>query len=243
MIEASVIATEAKNELLTRLDWMILQPERIVEMNYHPITMGDELKKRYSQAQLMTLHHSEQILTYLQAQASKQQLICADISIPVANHSIDLLILNFLFPWQRDHRLLFKECRRVLRPNGLLMFTALGLGTLEEYHTVLGDMFLPQLIDMHDIGDLLLSEKFADPVLDVNHYTVTYRSLDRLSRELYLSGMVASPLASTKHSCFTKKDDCFSLHYEVVYAHAFLPTQAPAEEGVVKIPLSHLRKK
>ena len=88
--------------------------------------------------------------------------MCADAEkLPLRNQTVDLIFANFLLPWHNDFTVLLREWKRVLRPDGLLMLTALGPDTLREWRGTFAEAHLPLLVDMHDIGDVLLQEGFC----------------------------------------------------------------------------------
>ena len=45
-------------------------------------------------------------------------------------------------------------------------------------------------IDMHDLGDALVRSGFAEPVLDVERYTLEYADVSRLAADLKATGEV-----------------------------------------------------
>jgi malonyl-CoA O-methyltransferase len=96
-------------------------------------------------------------------------------------------------------------------------------------------------MDMHDLGDALLHEGFIDPVLDVNYYVTNYCEQNKLRKELEASEMLEqSP--SEWNTMMPAEDGTWDITYEVIYAHAFAPLPPSADEGIVKIPLTQLRK-
>ena len=86
---------------------------------------------------------------------------------------------------------MFPEWQRVLKVNGLLMFSTLGPDTLKELqrrvrakrkrrtasrrseHTI-------EFVDMHDLGDMLVESGFEIPVMDQEVLTITYKSPESL---------------------------------------------------------------
>jgi malonyl-CoA O-methyltransferase len=84
------------------------------------------------------------------------------------------------------------EAKRVLKPGGLYVFTTFGPDTLKElrhsWSKVDDDNHVNQFVDMHDIGDALLQDGFAEPVMEAEIMTVTYDSVDRLMRDLKAIG-------------------------------------------------------
>ena len=81
---------------------------------------------------------------------------------------------------------------RVLAPGGLVMFSTFGPDTLKELRArtraPTGTRTCNRFIDMHDIGDMLVAAGFADPVMDMEHVTLTYADVRELMRDLKAIG-------------------------------------------------------
>lgn len=213
-----MIAGEVAEELFARLAWMTIKPEVVLSVG-----CGDEVSLKLQQ------HYPE-------AKIIRELL---------PDQSADVIFANMALPWQADNKKVFQSWRRMLRPNGLLIFSTLGLDTLKECQAIFSDA-LPSFVDMHDVGDDLLAAGFSDPVLDVDYYTTVYRSREKLIAELRASGMLGSePDAVQVDQLIATDDQTYELTYEVVFAHAFAPLQSDrsvTEDGVVKVPLSQLRR-
>jgi len=171
--------------------------------------------------------------------------LCEDggnLSLP--DQSVDFIFANFYLPWQTAIEPVLREWRRVLRPDGLLMLTALGPDTFKEYAEQFADSIIPHWLDMHDLGDLLLKVGFSDPVLDACHYTTVYKEPDKLARELKHSAMLSAESSSA--SLTPSEDGSFTLTYEVIHAHAFAPSAntsvSPVKDGIVRIPVSQIKR-
>lgn len=244
---AAVLARETGEEMLARLDWMTLRPGLVVDLGCGTGEMSSRLQTRYPEATVLALDLSGGMLEYAK-RAGQRGCVNADAGqLPLRNQSVDLIFANLLFPWHEDMGLLLRECHRVLSPDGLIMFTAFGLDTLKEWQAILNHTISPVFVDMHVIGDLMLQSGFVDPVLDVNHYTLTYREQTHLFQELHANGMltVKPEMINPEEISFTE-EETMPVTYEVVFAHAFV--QAPgdeiaaSEDGVVRVPLAHLRR-
>jgi malonyl-CoA O-methyltransferase len=126
------------------------------------------------------------------------------------------------------------------------MLSTFGPDTLAAFHPVFREEDLPRRIDMHDIGDLLLQEGYADPVLDVDYYTLTYKNRKKLIAELKESHILMPAAAYQEEEITAQEDGTWHAVYEVIYAHAFAPSPqedlSPSEKGVVRVPLDHVRK-
>jgi malonyl-CoA O-methyltransferase len=102
--------------------------------------------------------------------------------LPIASGSLDLVWSNLAFHWFDDVPAAIAEWYRVLRPGGLLTFSALGVDSLAELRAV--GVRLPPLPDLHDIGDALVAAGFAEPVMDAERLTVTWTDPLRLFADL-----------------------------------------------------------
>lgn len=246
---AAVISREASEELFSRLDWMSITPRVVVDMGCGTGEMSSRLQARYTDAIVIALDLSERMIQHAKHQTPTLSCVCGDAgALPLADQSVDLIFANQLVPWHADVKKLLHEWRRVLRPDGVVMLTALGPDTLKEWRELLHQAITPDLMDMHDIGDLMVHEKFADPVLDINHYTLTYRDQQQLFKELHASGILNSTPAQSLTNTLARTDKgTWSVTYEVVFAHAFVPPQSDevsaSSDGIVRIPLSRLRQR
>jgi len=234
--------------MFSRLDWMTITPRIIVDMGCGVGNMSARLQTRYGDANVLALDLSLPMVQLARQESPHIAHVCADAGIlPLAHQSVDLIFANFLLPWHADFSALGREWRRVLRPGGILMFTALGPDSFKEWRTLFSQDDLPTLIDMHDIGDLLLQEGFADPVLDINYYTMTYRAQAHLFHELRASGMLVPGSKQPIDAIAPSEDGTWPVTYEVIYAHAFAPADhvevSASPDGIVRVPLAHLRRK
>lgn len=221
---AAVLAREVESQMLERLDVVALKPKQILTIGFGTDSSQLLLQTRYPEAEITRVDFTDEML--------EQTWTLMDINeLPFAENSIDLIISNLFLPWCAHYEKLFFEWRRILRPEGLLMFTSFGPETLCEWKNQ--DVLLPNLMDMHVLGDALMHVGFSDPVLDVEQFVVNYKDPEKLIYELQMTGMI-----------FKKPAGTFSSHitYEVVYAHTWGPsTLIPGEEdGVVKVPLTQL---
>lgn len=111
--------------------------------------------------------------------------------------SIDLVWSNLALHWHPRPDLVFREWHRIARVDGLVMFSCFGPATLREVRqaletTGLRTATLP-LVDMHDLGDLLLESGFVDPVMDQETLTLTYDDPAKLLRDVRTLGGNPNP--------------------------------------------------
>lgn len=218
----AICAQRVGDELLRRLDIVALQPNTIVEVGSATGYHLPFLQNRYPKATLIALDLHIPLLQFAKPKAIK--LCAATERLPFPDHSIDLLIANLVLPWCASLNAVLQEWHRVLRPEGLLIFTSLGPNTLNQLQTAI----IPTLTDMHVVGDALIQMGFQDPILDVEHLTFTYRDAETLAYELQITDMLS------KESILPAFTGIFPITYEVVFGHAWGSTP---KDQVAKIPV------
>ena len=158
--------------------------------------------------------------------------------IPLQTASVDLVFANLLLPWIDDHPACFAEIARVLRKDGVFAFATFGPDSLSEIReawlAIDEEWHVNAYPDMHDLGDALVRAGLRDPVLDVDHMTVTYRDTGALYRDL--TGAGARNCLHGRRRTLTGKnrfgamdkllaermtDSVLSLKLELVYGHAW----------------------
>jgi malonyl-CoA O-methyltransferase len=175
--------------------------------------------------------------------------VAADLErLPLASASIGLVWSNLALQWVNDLPATLKELHRVLEPGGLLMFSTFGPDTLKElrasYQGVDTRTHVSRFVDMHDIGDMLVHGGFADPVMDMEPFTLTYDDVRGLMRDLKSIG--AHNATHGRPSALTAKSTMKAVAasyerfrssgklpatFEVVYGHAWKPLARVSPTG------------
>jgi malonyl-CoA O-methyltransferase len=135
------------------------------------------------------------------------------------------------------------------------MFSTFGPDTLKElraaWSSVDGFSHISPFVDMHDLGDALMAARFADPVMDAERLTLTYGDVRDLMAELRtigarnatdrrprgLTGPRRLAALAAAYERERRPDGALPASYEVVYGHAWAPTQKPVAGGI-GVPLS-----
>lgn len=252
---AAVLQREVERRMFERLDYVKLAPATVLDAGSGTGTGARELARRYPRARLIALDIA---LTMLEAARGPRSLlqrlgvgrsriacVCADIErLPLKGGSVDLIWSNATLQWATDLPATLKELRRVLRPGGLLMFSTFGPDTLKELRAAFaatdGHSHVNRFVDMHDIGDLLVQARLADPVMDMEHITMTYGTVRDLMRDLKaigahnvtagrprgLGGRQALAAVEQYYEAW-RRNGVLPATYEVVYGHAWAPTGGP----------------
>ena len=243
---AAVLQREVVNRLLERLDYVRVDPQTIVDVGAGTGYIAAGLAGRYQQARIVEMDLSINMLQqglkkipWYRRPFMNKCLLCGDAEqLPLASDSVDLVISSLTLQWCNDLQQTFAEFRRVLKPGGLLMFTTFGPDTLQElrqsWASVDQQGHVSPFLDMHDIGDSLLGVGLAEPVMDVEHFTLTYPHVSALVRDLKDIGATNSLMQRQRG--LTGKQAYQSMvqayeklrvngllpaSYEVVYGHAW----------------------
>ncbi|SAK83834.1 methyltransferase domain-containing protein [Caballeronia ptereochthonis] len=191
------------------------------------------------------------------------QLAQADFSaLPFASDAFELLWSNLALHWHSRPDLVFPEWQRVLKVNGLLMFSTFGPDTLRELaaayreaERTLGLAPVPHTIDfvdMHDLGDMLVESGFEIPVMDQEVLTITYKSPESLIADVTRWGAYPFERAyEAGHAelqavrgavhraleALRRDDGTIPLTFEVIYGHAWkaVPRMTPEGHGIVRL--------
>ena len=148
--------------------------------------------QQYPQAAVIGIDSSQAMLAAAAQGRPPAALVRADAqSLPLPDHSVDLLLANLVLPWC-DPQALLHEFARVLARDGLLLASTTGPATLQEvrraWRKIDADVHVHAAFDMQTLGDLCMGVGLREPVLDSDLLTVRYSSPDRLHAELRGSG-------------------------------------------------------
>lgn len=264
---AAVLQAEVRSELLARLDLVRLVPDVVLDLGAGTGRATIELKRRYRRSQVVAVDIAEGMLheaARRQTLLRRFRRVCADAAaLPLGDASVDLVFSNLMLQWCDDPDRVFAECRRVLRPNGLLAFATFGPDTLVElrraWSAADGRTHVNRFIDMHDLGDALVRSGFAEPVLDVERYTLTYAAVRDLMRDLKAIGAhnanAGRPRGLTGKGTLARMLEAYEgfrqegrlpATYEVVFGHAWAPVPRPRDRAVageVSVPLSRIGRR
>lgn len=259
----AVLQREIADRLLERLDYVRLEPRRVLDLGAGTGYAVDALHRRYRKAQVIALDFAHGMLLQTKRRGRwlrRPLCVCADAeSLPLADGAVDLIVSNATIQWCNELDRTFTECLRVLRPGGLLMFTTFGPDTLKElrqaWARVDGASHVSPFLDMHDIGDALVRARFSDPVLDTERMTLTYAAVRDLMQDLKILGAVNAtldrPRGLTGRARLKALDDAYEAYrregrlpasYEVVYGHAWVPEQKPAAGGIA-VPIDTIKRR
>lgn len=202
--QAAVLQREVGGRMLSRLDYIKHTPDVILDAGSGTGYGTRQLRLRYPGARMLAVDIAPAM--HFQARPSvswwKQLLavrgnqtsyVCGDIEqMPLKDSCAGLVWSNLTLQWCNDINRTLAEVHRVLQAGGLFMFSTFGPDTLKElrqaFRSADNYSHINRFTDMHDIGDMLVHNGFATPVMDMEYIVLTYDDVTSVMRDLKAIG-------------------------------------------------------
>lgn len=265
--EAPWLHGEVARRMAERLDIIRAKPRAVLDWWAHTGAGQALLAQAYPDADLFIVEPTEPLRERSRQAAlvpwwsprrwrgRVPQVLEAD-AMPVGR--VDLVWSNMMLHASVDPPALFTRWHRALVVDGFVMFSCLGPGTLRELRELYQRMgwgpAMAELVDMHDLGDMLVQAGFADPVMDQEVLTLTWDSPQALLRELRSLGANAAPERCeglrtprwrdrllSELSTLAGPDGRIRMAFEVAYGHAFKAAPRAALSAETKVSLDDMR--
>jgi malonyl-CoA O-methyltransferase len=262
---AAGLQTRVRDELLSRLDLVSIEPAVVVDLGCGTGQGARGLKDRYRAARVIGLDCALGMLR--EARRRSRWLrpihrVCGDVfRLPFRDGVINLMFSNLMLQWCDDLDAALQEIRRVLAPEGFFAFTTFGPDTLRELRTAWaaadGGTHVSGFRDLHDIGDAIARAGMSEPVMDVERLTMAYPDVATITRNLKVVGAHNATAARargltgkgrwramTEAYETQRQAGLLPVTYEVVYGAAWgarVRAAAPAMHGEVRIPVNAIR--
>jgi len=194
-----MLQTEVRDRLLERLEWVRLQPHRVLDLGSGTGKALAALATRFPGSEVVGLDLTPAMLQVADARlagtagGSPPVLVCGDAArLPFPDQSIDLVFSSLAMHWSPALDGVLAEVRRVLRHPGLFTFTTPGPGSYRELRRAWqavddGEHVMP-FPEMRALGDGLVRAGLAEPVLDTETLTLQYRDFGQLVADLRATG-------------------------------------------------------
>lgn len=248
--EAAILAREVGRRLGHRLDCVRLAPRRFADIGCATGDGVTELQHRYPDALPLAVDYARPMLAAVQSRSNwldrlrrrAPRCVNADVkALPFAAGSLDLVWSNLMLHWLDDPQPAFIEINRVLAEGGLLHFAMLGPDTLKALRDAAGKVGVGgtagRFLDMHDIGDLLVAAGFADPVMEMEMLTLTYRSPRAFLADQRHLGVRDGLLGRLPwrdwrrvFAAWEREEGLLPARFEIVYGHAWKVAPRPTNK-------------
>ncbi len=258
---------EVARRMAQRLPVVKLRPSQVLNWGAFVGASQALLSRAYPTAQVLTVEASAQrrdatALTLRQPWYSRARwlrpqahVLCVD---DVQAGSAQLLWSNMGLQGSIEPQADMRAWQRALAVDGFLMFSSLGPGTLQSLSRLYAQQGWPAamapLVDMHDLGDMLVQSGFADPVMDQETVTLTWATPAAALDELRQLGGNVDPrrFAGLRTPRWRSRllallqeqaggDGRVRLDFEVVYGHAFRAAPRPKLAAQTQVPLEDMR--
>ncbi|MFA5663090.1 methyltransferase domain-containing protein [Castellaniella sp.] len=270
---AQFLYGEIAQRMLRRLAYIRIAPQDILDAGCGAAHALDPLRARYPNLNYLGQDACEPLLEVARQRYATtpgfwhrlrnkptprpgfSQADLAETGLP--DQSLDLVWSNLALHWHPEPHMVLQEWRRILRNDALAMYSSLGPGSLRELREAVADADLDtqpmEFVDMHDFGDLMLQVGFADPVMDQEIITLTYRSAEKLLDDVRILG--GNPSRGRRRSLSGRNwrnrllqtleqrrhdDGTIHLSLEVAYGHAW---RVAARRGVFgELPVATFKR-
>ncbi len=252
---------EIGRRLLAHLDFTKLEPKSILDIGcgtgFFTRLLADKYKKAHIYAtdisENMVYHARDKQPKRLPWQRKYHHTTSDAIALPFQDESFDLVTSNLAMQWVPEAQTMMREMRRVLKPEGLILFSTFGRRTLTELKQTLAhthpehtSSVLP-FADVMSLGNSLGECAVEDHVTDADLFTLTYPNTMALIRELKSLGASANAIQGrsgglygrallrniesyySKH--FQHEDGRIHATFEALYAQAWHKPYSYADRG------------
>jgi len=234
---------EVASRLLDRIGFRRDEPRTVVDLGCGTGAAAEALKKSFRKAQVIALDFAPGMLAAARGRSRLTRplyAVNADMSgLPFSRHSVDLAFCNLALPWLADPVRFFGEALRVLRPGGMLLFSAFGPGSLEQLETAARaagcSVEASGFPDLLELGDALTATGFREPVMDVDRITLDYPGVSAMFDELEVTGtallvdgwpeLKSGPEKLAQYWPDRAANGRIPLSFEIVYGAAFGPPE------------------
>jgi malonyl-CoA O-methyltransferase len=259
---------EVAQRMQDRLDYILTVPARWLD--WEPVRGGLQahraLQKRYASAQDLLWEASPKRLAHARAALTPPWWRLARWRRPVPKPwqdeqpGVQMLWANMSLHADAEPAQTLAQWHAALATDGFLMFSCLGPDTLKELRAVYQAMGWPaphhDYTDMHDLGDMLAGAGFAEPVMSMEHITLTFTSAERLLQELQGLGKNwhvqrfqglrtlrwrERLLAALQQLADPRSGGQLALTFEVIYGHAFKPAATIPLQAQSTVSLENMR--
>ncbi|WP_302173293.1 biotin synthase [uncultured Hydrogenophaga sp.] len=252
---------EVGNRMAERLQWFRQQPQSW--LNWEPVVGGLEVHRALRQrlAQATCFVHSAQPQAALSATREAPESVGwtgfwrrrepGGPARAEPGTTVQMLWANMALHAQAHPQATIRQWHRHVEVDGFLMFSCLGPDSLSELRALYADRGWAapshSFTDMHDWGDMLVGQGFAEPVMDMERITLSYSSPAALLDELRSLGrnLSSGRQAGLRGRTWRRQleqaietglprgpDGRLLLTFEVIYGHAFkAPPRIPVSSS------------
>lgn len=246
--EYSYLQREVNSRLSSRLSLIKHSPEYILDIGSGTGELSLSLHNKFPNAHIYSSDICIEMLEIHKNKKDQSFKIVADAeALPFREDSFDTVLSSLTFHWCKIDEYFFSNFLKILKPGGLLLFSAAGPNTLREFRECSFDISskleLNHFLDMHHYGDYLLKSAFDDPVVDSETIIVQFSSFNSLMDSLRKTGtnfcmsshkrnfISKTEYKDIKSSTYNSDKNCYELTFEIIFGYAIKLPKNPIKPG------------
>jgi malonyl-CoA O-methyltransferase len=265
---------EVGRRMAERLEWIVQAPSSWVDWSalLGGLQAHRSVAQRYPQAQPWLAGEQTEAALAALAPADRpgagwaiwrrrQTAPLAPLPWTADGAGVGMVWANMALHLAPDPQAQLAQWRDMLAVDGFLMFSCLGPDTGRELRALYAELGWPApaapWVDMHDLGDMLVQAGMAEPVMDMERFTLTYASAERLLRDLRETGRNLSQqrpaglrgrrhrqalLEALERRLPRTADGQLGLTVEVIYGHAYRPTPRVSLAAATTVTEAEMRQ-
>jgi malonyl-CoA O-methyltransferase len=231
------VKTELSQRMAQNLAFIKIEPQRVFLENKISTNAVKELKKIYPKAFFAA--NFKMPISLLESIEPVKKIFAKKVPQNNLLSTYDLIwSSNLAIPKQAITESQIKSWNALNSDNGLLMLTYLGPDTAREFQEIFSTK--PDIVDMHDFGDLLVHCGYSDPVMTMEYLKLEYETAEILYQELKALNLYEEMNDPQKDQEILEKimslrnsDGKWNCTLEIVYGHAWKVVKK--KDHVVKI--------
>lgn len=142
---------------------------------------------------VIALDLAEGMLDFARREDRASAYMCADMeALPLADASVDYCFSSLAMQWSDDLATVLRECRRVTKPGGVILFSTLLQGTLHElqdaWHRLDQQNHINHFLCKNEVNIALAQAGITHYHLNFSHKKVMYPGVVALMRDLKAIG-------------------------------------------------------
>ena len=250
----SILQRIVADRLNESLEQIKINPMTILDLGSGTGYGSKILHKKFTNAHIYQIDFSENMLKVSRKKSpvlfSRDHFICADINkLPFKEKHFDLIVSGLTLQWCNNLDVVFFEIRRLLKENGVFLFSSFGPDSLKELRDCWARaddyVHVNAFVDMHDIADALMRNGLTSPILNMEEIILTYHECRQFMKELKYIG--AQNINNGRRKTLTGKkrlekvfeyyesyrtNNTLPVTYEVIYGHAWQSVDIKKEQSI-----------
>lgn len=251
---------EVGRRMQERLQWIVKPAHTWID--WEPVRGGmdahDLVQQRLPKSQAWLMHAQPEHAAVAKARWNTSMLSrltgTKAVQFQAPKSEVDMVWANMSLHLAPNPPALIRQWAQALHAQGFVMFSCFGPDTLVELRRLHAKLGWPapaqEFTDMHDLGDMLVAQGFAEPVMDMEHIRLQFASAERaqqelreLGRNLHV-GRFAGLRGRQWHQAWLQAVQSLAgergqieLNFEIIYGHAFKapPKMKVAQETAISL--------